>query len=146
MRRHRGGLAFLMPGLLAMTGCATTPHRIEPRRVSPPEWGAVVECVTLAARASGKEVMVSDFALSIPTYVKRGWGSEDILFVWGPAHTVQSKIQVRDLRQGNRVPMEGASQETRRLRQQLDQQCLKAYPVAMNATGSRVESPQIAAD
>ena len=131
MRLHRGGLAFLISGLLVTAGCATVSHRIEPRRVSPQEWGAVVDCVTLAARASGKEVVASEFGLSIPTYVKGIWGVEDIQFVWGPSHTVQSTIKVRDARQGNRVPMEGASQETRRLRQQLDQQCLQAYPLAM---------------
>jgi hypothetical protein len=133
MRDRRGVLSALIIGGVVSAGCARATHRIEPRRVSPPEWSAVVDCVTLAARASGKEVVVSEFALSIPANVKGIWRSEDIVFMWGPSHTVQSKINVRDSRQGNRVPMEGATQETRRLRQQVDQQWLTAYPVAVRA-------------
>lgn len=137
MRARSQRLAPLILGLLVAGGCASASPLIAVRRVSPPEWVAVVECVTLAARASGKEVVVSDFAVSIPTPVKRGWGSEDIQFLWGPTSTVLSKISVRDLRQGNRVPMEGASQEIRRLHRQLDQQCLQAYPVAVRVGASQ---------
>jgi hypothetical protein len=138
----RDSIFRVIPGcaaLLLVCSCASTPYRTVARRITPPQWDTVVECVTMAARASGKEVFVTDFGVSVPTYVKRQWGIEDIQFIWGPktssAFVVHSRIVARDARAGNLEPMEGPSQETRRLRQQLDQQCLQSYPVADTTNG-----------
>ena len=129
----------LLSCAILLCACASLPYRIADRRITPLQWEAVRECVIMSASAAGKESVVADFAVSVPTYTKRG-GIEDIRFRWeshgGPGFTVRSELVVRDIRQGLLAPMQGASVETRRLRQQLDQQCLQSYPIVERASAS----------
>lgn len=117
--------------LLVVAACASAPHRIVAHNLTPTQWDTVVECVTLGARASGREAVVEDFVVWVPTDINT-WRSEDILFEWGPRTNFKAKssVRARDARGGRQEPMEGASPATRRLRQQLDHQCLQAYPIA----------------
>jgi hypothetical protein len=93
----------------------------------------VIECVTLSARASDLAVFVEDFRVRVPTAGRRGI-HEDIWFVWDArgvrGFTVRSVMQVQNDRGGWTEPMDGATQETRRIRRQLDQQCSESYPIA----------------
>jgi hypothetical protein len=131
--------AAVVTALLGVGACAHTPYQLAARRITPPQWDEVVECVTMAAQANGSQARTSDWAVSFAIPVRQGWRMEDIQFIWGPhnvpGYTVKSHIVVTDERLG-REPMEGATQETRRLRQQVDQQCLNAYPVANSARAS----------
>jgi hypothetical protein len=122
----------ILLGLASMSGCASAPWRIADHRVAPAEWAAIIECVTMSARASGRDPFVEEARVQVPFWTRRGV-QEDILFVLVPygnsEYTVRSKIAIQDVRNGKGQPMQGASQETRRLQQQLDQQCLTAYPI-----------------
>lgn len=130
--------AAVVTAFLGVGACAHTPYQLTARRITPPQWDEVVECVTMAAHAYGTHVTTSEWAVSFGIAVNQ-WRSEDIQFIWGqhnvPGYTVKSRIVVTDGRLG-REPMEGATQETRRLRQQVDQQCLNAYPAADSARAS----------
>ncbi len=130
--------AAVVTALLGVGACAHTPYQLTARRITPPQWDEVVECLTLAAQANGVQARTNDWAVSFGIAVNQ-WRSEVIQFIWGPhnvpGYTVKSRIVVTDARLG-REPMEGATQETRRLRQQVDQQCLQAYPVADSARAS----------
>lgn len=125
--------------LIGGMGCASAPYAMVPHRITLREWGDVVECVTLAARADGKEVFVESHGVRVPITVNEGRGLDDIQFVWGEhpsaGFAVMSRIKSFDYRYGGRETMEGPLPETRRLRQQLDQQCLRAYP-AVERTGA----------
>lgn len=124
--------------LTCAIGCATTPWRYGEHRVAPSQWASVVECVTMSARASGRDAFIDETHVQVPFWTRRGV-QEDIFFVLVPfgytEYTVRSKTKVLDIRNGRGEPMQGASQETRRLQQQLDEQCLKAYPIVEGTEG-----------
>jgi hypothetical protein len=129
---------FVCAALLAMAACATTPYRLAERRVTATQWGGVAECVTLSARASQRHVDVGDSAIRVSVYLPRDL-QEHIWFLRRsnePDYAVRSVVRIFDPRAGNGRPLTGATQETRRLRQQLDSQCLGTFPIA-NDTSSR---------
>lgn len=118
---------------LFVTACASSTHRMVARSVTLPQWQEVVECVRL--NATPNETWVDDTGNTVRVGRNlRNGGLEEIWFVRVPTglptFSVQSRTKVFDPRVAWRSPLDGPSPPTRRLRQQLDAQCLGPYPVA----------------
>lgn len=123
----------LVAVMLIPAACATSAHRMVARSITPPQWTDVVECVSLHARTNETWVDESGYTVRVGRNLRNG-GLEEILFVREPTglptFTVSSRTRMHDPRVAWRAPLDGPSQATRRLRQQLDAQCLAPYPIA----------------
>jgi hypothetical protein len=122
--------------LLTVMGCATTQQPQAVRRVTPVEWDGVVECLTLSARASKLDPVVAERVFTAQTKWSSFGIEESVWFRLAPikeGFVVLSGFLATDARAGGSAPISGTSQETRRVRRQLDQQCLGKYAVADTA-------------
>ena len=99
----------------------------------------MIECVTVSACTSGRDEVTTDVPVAMPQFIGLS-GAANIRCIVGPhgapGVTVRSTIEVLDIRRGTAAPMDEATQATRRLRQQIDQQCLRSYPIVERTSAS----------
>ena len=142
--RRRLALGWFCSGaaMAFLGGCATTRHSAPvPRLVSATDWGAVVDCVVLSARASELYAEVDASGISITpgitplaqqrataragavgtVRIERSPAADGLRITTTAGHWDSPTVGRRD---------QGAASATRVVAQRLDAQCLAGYPAA----------------
>jgi hypothetical protein len=128
---------FSLLAVLTLTSCATAGRQREGRHSTLSSWESVVECVVLSARASQREAFASDSSIHIPIMLPRDV-TDHILFRRASTvagMVVLTSIDARDPRAGSPRPFAGPTRESRRLKQQLVEQCVPKSPIPERASG-----------